>query len=106
MVATISVLEDDSLSMGRGAVYAAKACTNSTPASGEDRNCGAITGLQGYRHPIAVARGLDRPNMSSSADLVHAKFAEQQGAESAEEGWFDTQKAHDRYLRARTGHHP
>lgn len=104
VVATISLLEDDSLfNAGRGAVYTAEGVheLDASIMRGEDRNCGAITGLQGYRHPIAVAREvMDRSEHVFFSGPGAARFAEQQGAESAEESWFDTQKAHARYLRA------
>jgi len=104
VVATISLLEDDSLfNAGRGAVYTAEGHheLDASIMRGEDRNCGAVTGLQGYRHPIAVARDV----MTESEHVFFsgpgaAQFAATQGAQPAEEGWFDTQKAHSRYLQA------
>ncbi len=104
VVATIALLEDDSLfNAGRGAVYTAEGRheLDASIMRGQDRNCGAVTGLQGFRHPIAVAQDV----MESSEHVFFsgpgaAEFAAKQSAEPAAEGWFDTQKAHNRYLRA------
>ena len=104
VVATISVMEDDSLfNAGRGAVYTASEVheLDASIMNGADRNCGAITGLQGFRHPIQVARQV----MEESEHVFFSghgagEFARAQGAEPAEAVWFDTKKAHDRYLRA------
>lgn len=104
VVATISVMEDDSLfNAGRGAVYTATGVheLDASIMRGEDRNCGAVTGLQGYRHPIEVAREV----MTESEHVFFSghgagEFAARLGAEPADAGWFDTKKAHDRYLRA------
>ena len=104
VVATISLLEDDSLfNAGRGAVYTAEGRheLDASIMRGDDRNCGAVTGLEGYRHPIAVAREV----MESSEHVFFsgpgaARFAAKQGAEPAASSWFDTEKAHARYLRA------
>lgn len=104
VVATISMMEDDSLfNAGRGAVYTATGVheLDASIMRGEDRNCGAVTGLQGYRHPIDVASKV----MNESEHVFFSghgagEFADRMGAEPAEAGWFDTKKAHDRYLRA------
>jgi len=104
VVATISVMEDDSLfNAGRGAVYTAKGVheLDASIMRGEDRNCGAVTGLQGYRHPIQVASKV----MTDSEHVFFSghgasEFAAHIGSEPADAGWFDTKKAHDRYLRA------
>ena len=104
VVATISVMEDDSLfNAGRGAVYTASGVheLDASIMNGADRNCGAITGLQGFRHPIQVARQV----MEESEHVFFSghgagEFATAKGAEPAAAGWFDTKKAHDRYLRA------
>ena len=104
VVATIEVLEDDSLfNAGRGAVYTAEG-THELDASimrGSDRNCGAVTGLTGFRHPISVARKVmeDSEHVFFSGPGA-AEFATNQGAQTAAPGWFDTKKAHGRYLRA------
>lgn len=104
VVATIEVLEDDSLfNAGRGAVltYEGKHELDASIMDGTDRNCGAITGLSGYRHPIAVARQV----MTESEHVFFsgpgaAEFAATQGAEEAEEGWFMTRKAMVRFTNA------
>ena len=104
VVATIETLEDDSLfNAGRGAVYTASGVheLDASIMRGEDRNCGAVTGLQGYRHPIDVARQV----MTESEHVFFSGhgagvFAETRRAEPAPEGWFDTVKARSRYERA------
>ena len=104
VVATIAVMEDDSLfNAGRGAVFTAegKHELDASIMRGQDRNCGAVTGLTGFRHPIDVARSV----MTESEHVFFsgpgaAQFAGAQGAETAEPAWFDTQKAYSRYLRA------
>lgn len=104
VVATIETLEDDSLfNAGRGAVltYEGKHELDASIMDGSDRNCGAITGLTGYRHPIAVARQV----MTESEHVFFsgpgaAEFAATQGAEKAEEGWFMTRKAMVRFTNA------
>lgn len=104
VVATISIMEDDSLfNAGRGAVYTATGAheLDASIMNGADRNCGAITGLQGFRHPIEVARHV----MEDSEHVFFSghgagEFASAVGAEPADAGWFDTKKAHDRYLKA------
>ncbi len=104
VIATIRILEDDSLfNAGRGAVYTAEGVheLDASIMRGEDRNCGAITGLRGFRHPIEVARSV----MESSEHVFFSGhgagvFAEAQGAEPAPEHWFDTAKARARYERA------
>ena len=104
VVATISVMEDDSLfNAGRGAVYTATGVheLDASIMRGQDRNCGAVTGLQGYRHPIDVASKV----MTESEHVFFSghgagEFAARMEAEPADAGWFDTQKAHKRYLRA------
>lgn len=104
VVATISIMEDDSLfNAGRGAVYTATGAheLDASIMNGADRNCGAITGLQGFRHPIEVARHV----MEDSEHVFFSghgagEFATAMGAEPAATGWFDTKKAHDRYLKA------
>lgn len=104
VVATIEVMEDDSLfNAGRGAVFTAegKHELDASIMRGQDRNCGAVTGLTGFRHPIDVARSV----MTESEHVFFsgpgaARFAAAQGAETAEPEWFDTQKAYNRYIRA------
>jgi beta-aspartyl-peptidase (threonine type) len=108
VVATIEVLEDDSLfNAGRGAVltYEGKHELDASIMDGSDRNCGAITGLSGYRHPISVARQV----MTESEHVFFsgpgaAEFAATQGAEEAEEDWFMTRKAMVRTPRCRHLH--
>ena len=100
----VRLLEDDSLfNAGRGAVFTSEGTheLDASIADGASRNCGAVTGLQGFRHPISVARLV----MDSSEHVFFSGhgagvFAEGQGAESAPAGWFDTDKAYRRYRRA------
>ncbi|MDA0728134.1 MAG: isoaspartyl peptidase/L-asparaginase [Bacteroidetes bacterium] len=100
----VRMLEDDSLfNAGRGAVFTSEGTheLDASIADGATRNCGAVTGLQGYRHPISVARLV----MDSSEHVFFSghgagEFARTQGAEPADASWFDTSKAYERYLRA------
>ncbi len=102
----VRMLEDDSLfNAGRGAVFTSEGTheLDASIADGATRNCGAVTGLQGYRHPISVARLV----MDSSEHVFFSghgagEFARTQGAEPAVASWFDTSKAYERYLRAAT----
>jgi L-asparaginase / beta-aspartyl-peptidase len=102
--AVVRLLEDDSLfNAGRGAVFTAEGTheLDASIADGASRNCGAVTGLNGYRHPISVARAI----MDSSEHVFFSghgagEFAHDQGAESASSDWFDTAKAYDRYVGA------
>ena len=104
VVATIELMEDDSLfNAGRGAVMTAegKHELDASIMRGEDRNCGAITGLTGYRHPIAVALEV----MTGSEHVFFsgpgaARFAASKGAEEAAPDWFTTAKAKARWGRA------
>lgn len=105
VVATIRILEDDSLfNAGRGAVFTAEGRheLDASIMRGEDRNCGAITGLVGFRHPIEVAKEvMDHSEHVFFSGPGAAEFARARGAEEAEADWFDTQKARGRYERAR-----
>ena len=100
----VRILENDSLfNAGRGAVFTSEGTheLDASIADGASRNCGAITGLQGFRHPISVARAV----MDSSEHVFFSghgagEFAASQGAEPAPSTWFDTQKAYERYRRA------
>lgn len=102
--AVIRFLEDDSLfNAGRGAVFTAEGVQelDASIADGATRNCGAITGIRGFRHPISVARSV----MDSSEHVFFSghgagRFAQLLGHEPADDDWFFTQKAYDRYLRA------
>ena len=102
--AVIRILEDDSLfNAGRGAVYTAEATheLDASIADGATRNCGAVTGLSGFRHPISVARSV----MDSSEHVFFsgdgaAEFARLTNAEAAPPAWFHTDKAYARYQRA------
>jgi beta-aspartyl-peptidase (threonine type) len=102
--AVIRILEDDSLfNAGRGSVYTAVAMheLDASIADGRTRNCGAVTGIQGFKHPISVARSV----MDSSEHVFFsghgaAEFAKQQNHEEAPPEWFHTQKAYERYERA------
>ena len=108
----VRLMEDDSLfNAGRGAVFTSEGTheLDASIANGASRNCGAVTGLQGYRHPISVARAV----MDSSEHVFFSGhgagvFASRQGAEPAAPSWFDTDKAYQRYRRAaeRVGDEP
>ena len=102
--AVIRLLEDDSLfNAGRGAVFTAEGVQelDASIADGSTRNCGAVTGIRGFRHPISVARSV----MDSSEHVFFSghgagEFALLQGHEQAEDAWFWTAKAYERFLRA------
>ncbi|MGB1944763.1 MAG: isoaspartyl peptidase/L-asparaginase family protein, partial [Flavobacteriales bacterium] len=101
----IRIMEDDSLfNAGRGAVFTAEGIQelDASIADGFTRNCGAVTGIRGYRHPISVARSV----MDSSEHVFFSghgagAFAAAMGHEPALDEWFFTEKAHKRYLRAK-----
>lgn len=103
--AVVRFMEDDSLfNAGRGAVFTAEGVheLDASIADGFSRNCGAVTGIRGFRHPISVARSV----MDSSEHVFFSGdgagvFAETMGHEAADDRWFDTQKAYQRYLKAR-----
>lgn len=104
VVATIEMLEDDSLfNAGRGAVMTAEGRheLDASIMRGEDRNCGAITGIVGFRHPIAVARDVmtESEHVFFSGDGA-GQFASMHGAEAADAAWFTTEKAKARWERA------
>lgn len=100
----VRLMEDDSLfNAGRGAVFTSEGTheLDASIADGTTRNCGAVTGLQGFRHPISVARAV----MDSSEHVFFSGhgagvFAATQDAETAHPSWFDTQKAYARYQHA------
>tara|TARA_Y100001968_G_scaffold290048_1_gene293572 strand:- start:43 stop:1050 length:1008 start_codon:yes stop_codon:yes gene_type:complete len=99
----IRILENDSLfNAGRGSVFTANGENelDASIADGLTRNCGAVTGIKGFRHPISVARGV----MDSSEHVFFsgegaAKFAKKQGFEMKEPEWFYTEQAYKAYLR-------
>lgn len=101
--AVIRFLEDDSLfNAGRGAVFTAEGRheLDASIADGSTRNCGAITGLQGFKHPISVARSV----MDSSEHVFFSgsgagEYAFSMGHEMADSSWFWTDKAYQRYLK-------
>lgn len=103
--AVIRRMEDDSLfNAGRGAVFTADGVQelDASIADGKTRNCGAVTGIRGFRHPISVARSV----MDSSEHVFFSghgagEFAAAMGHEPAADAWFFTHKAHNRYLRAK-----
>lgn len=102
--AVVRLMEDDSLfNAGRGAVFTSEGIheLDASIADGASRNCGAVTGIHGFRHPISVARSV----MDSSEHVFFSGdgagiFAATMGHEVAEDSWFDTEKAYQRYLRA------
>jgi beta-aspartyl-peptidase (threonine type) len=100
----IRVLEDDSLfNAGRGAVYTAQGGheLDASFMSGADKNCGAVTGIQGIRHPITAARAVkDHSEHVFFSGHGAGVFAQEQGLETAPAAWFDTQKARSRFERA------
>ena len=104
--AVIRLLEDDSLfNAGRGAVFTAEGVQelDASIADGASRNCGAVTGVRGFKHPISVARSV----MDSSEHVFFSghgagEFASSMGHEPASDEWFWTKKAFDRYERAKS----
>jgi len=110
--AVIRILEDDSLfNAGRGSVFTSEATheLDASIADGRTRNCGAVTGIKGFRHPISVAKSV----MDSSEHVFFsghgaAEFAAALSHETADPNWFHTEKAYDRYERAalRNGDEP
>ena len=100
----IKILEDDSLfNAGRGAVYTSEGTheLDASIADGSTRNTGAVTGLQGFRHPISVARTV----MDSSSHVFFSghgagEFALSMNADPADPTWFHTVKAFSRFKRA------
>ncbi|HHZ96371.1 MAG TPA: isoaspartyl peptidase/L-asparaginase [Flavobacteriales bacterium] len=102
--AVIRILEDDSLfNAGRGAVFTSEAKheLDASIADGSSRNCGAVTGLNGFKHPISVARSV----MDSSEHVFFSGhgagvFAEKFSHEPADASWFHTHKAYSRYKKA------
>lgn len=104
VVATLRILEDDSLfNAGRGAVFTAEGRheLDASIMRGEDRNCGAVTGLVGFRHPIEVAREvMDASEHVFFSGPGAAAFARSRGAEEAAPEWFDTAKARRRFENA------
>jgi L-asparaginase / beta-aspartyl-peptidase len=100
----IRILEDDSLfNAGRGAVYTADGGheLDASIMDGDARNCGAVTGIQGIRHPISAARAvMDRSEHVFFSGHGAGLFALEQGLESAPPEWFDTEKAYKRYQKA------
>ena len=104
VVEVIKILEDDSLfNAGRGAVYTSSGTheLDASIADGASRNTGAVTGLQGFRHPIEVARTV----MDSSSHVFFSghgagEYAKSMGEEEATALWFHTDKAYSRFKRA------
>ena len=103
--AVIRFLEDDSLfNAGRGAVFTSEGVQelDASIADGATRNCGAVTGIRGFKHPISVARSV----MDSSEHVFFSGhgagvFAGALGHDTADGDWFRTEKAYQRYLRAK-----
>ena len=101
----IRMMEDDSLfNAGRGAVFTAEGIQefDASIADGRTRNCGAVAGIRGFRHPISVARSV----MDSSEHVFFSghgahEFATSFAHERASDEWFFTTKAYNRYLRAK-----
>ena len=93
--AVIRRMEDDSLfNAGRGAVFTADGVQelDASIADGKTRNCGAVTGVRGFRHPISVARSV----MDSSEHVFFSghgagEFAAAMGHEPAAERGFHAQ---------------
>jgi L-asparaginase / beta-aspartyl-peptidase len=92
--AAVEVLEDAPiLNAGRGAVPTASGAYELDAAimDGASRGAGAVAGVRGVRHPIALARAvLDGPHVMMVADGARA-LAEQAGLETVGPEWFETE---------------
>lgn len=104
VVEVIKILENDSLfNAGRGAVYTSDGTheLDASIADGQTRNTGAVTGLQGFKHPIDVAKSV----MDSSSHVFFSghgagEFAKSLGHEEADPSWFHTDKSYNRFKKA------
>lgn len=101
----VARLEDDSLfNAGRGAVFTAEG-THELDASimdGRDRRCGAVTGLRGVANPIRVARlVMDSTEHVFLSGAGATAFARSKGIPEVPDAYFDTEKARQRYEKAR-----
>lgn len=93
--AAILLLEDDpKFNAGRGAVYTWQG-TNELDASvmdGRDRSAGAVAGVTDTKNPILLARAVMRDGRHVFLSGAGAEeFAREQGIESAEPAWFQTE---------------
>lgn len=93
--AAILLMEDDpKFNAGRGAVFTWEG-TNELDASvmdGRDRSAGAVTGVTATRNPILLARAVMRDGRHVFLSGAGAEeFAREQGIETAEPAWFQTE---------------
>lgn len=94
--AAVRLLEDDPLfNAGRGAVFSAEGRIELDAAimDGRTLDAGAVAGVTRTRHPISLARSV--MERSAHVMLIGAgadAFAEAQGLERAEPGWFFTRR--------------
>jgi len=101
----VALLEDDSLfNAGRGAVFTAEGSheLDASIMDGRDRRCGAVTGLKGVANPIRVARAvMDSTEHVFLSGPGAAAFARSMGVQEVPDAYFDTEKARQRYEKAR-----
>src|SRR5690606_11475062 len=95
VTASVMALEDDSLfNAGRGAVYTADAMHEMDAAimDGATRECGAISGLCGPRHPILAARAvMEKTEHVFLAGEGAKRVCENAELEMQSAEWFGTQ---------------
>ena len=105
VVAVVGLLEDmPHFNAGKGAVYTYEG-TNELDASlmrGRDLQAGAVSGVTGVRHPIALAREvmLNSDHVMLSGPGAEA-FADERGVERAGPEWFRTERRYESWRRAR-----
>lgn len=105
VVETIQVLEDDPhFNAGKGAVYT-YAGRNELDASfmrGRDLNAGAVSGVEGVRNPITLARSVmtDSEHVMLSGEGA-AAFAKTQGLRFEPAEYFQTESRRESWERAR-----
>jgi beta-aspartyl-peptidase (threonine type) len=90
--AAVEVLEDDPhFNAGRGAVLTFDGMIEHDAAimDGRDRNAGAVAGIAGTRHPVALARAVmeHSPHVFLAGSGANS-FAREQGVEQIDPEWF------------------
>lgn len=96
VTASVMALEDDPLfNAGRGAVFtsAGKHEMDAAVMNGQTRECGAIAGICGPRHPVLAARAVmeKTPHVFMTGKGA-MEFCENVGLEMMPETWFDTER--------------
>ncbi|RNF34567.1 isoaspartyl peptidase/L-asparaginase family protein [Paracoccus methylarcula] len=96
VTASVMALEEDPLfNAGRGAVFTSDATHEMDAAvmDGAARECGAISGICGPRHPVLAARAVmeQTDHVLLSGDGAR-RFCEASGLEMMEPGWFGTEQ--------------